>query len=247
MFQTLVDHYYGIAGKKILLTGEKLLIPTPIFLLLNTLPKDAKERMIVLLSDPTALGHKKWFIKESDLENDQSGSGNPGHQAPQEIGGNRPQPGNTEYTEVPNPWFGIQEFVILTHKLDVVESKFQVKIGEVQKTLNLILRGSPGNLEKWLLLNHPAHPVKWILENLEQVLKDMYRTIALGECPSDAVQTFTDIDYIKSVIYGSMKVRQWKDKKSLRIQGVAQIVWSVYTKCITPGSSTDQVISYDDW
>lgn len=225
MLHTLTQDLCKILGWCLYRSNNDLLLPSPLIKLMKSLPKDFTRKLEILISDPACLGRP--LITE------------------------RPNPGANEgssFSTIPDPWAGIANHEILIHKLDVVETKFQERLGEVQNLIKSVTeQGRAGNTREWLLLDSPAHPVKAVLDNLDKVLNGMYKTIAEGATPQNAAQVFTDIDYLKKVIYGSKTHRQWKDMKSLRKQMSAKIVQSIFTKCTTQ-SSTNQVIEdYSDW
>jgi hypothetical protein len=229
MFHTVIQDLMKTLGWVLYRHNGQLLVPSPLIKLLSLFSKKDRTKLEILISDPCCLGRP--IITDGV---------NPcASKDPSALGG-------FPIIGIPDPWAKIQMFEILTYKLDVTETKFQEKMSEVKDLIILLRKGRLGTRGEWLLLQSPAHPVKYILDNLDEVLMDMYRTIAQGFSPPNSANVFTDIKYIKDVIYGDLTHRQWKDMKTLRKQGSAGIVQSIYTKCNAP-TSTTSVINTDDW
>lgn len=222
MFHTLVQDLMKTLGWTLHRTKGELLVPAPLAKLLKTFNKSTRTKLEILISDPCCLGHS---IITDGVNLCTTGS---------------------SYVTIADPWADIATMEILTYKLDVVETKFQNRMSQVKDLIQTIGRGRLGTRGEWLLLQSPAHPVKYILENLDEVLMDMYRTIAQGFTPANAANVFTDIDYLNKVVYGNLTHRQWKDAKTLRKQGSAGIVQSIYVKCTAPTPNVN-VINTDEW
>jgi len=222
MMTSLIADILSYTGLRIYRHDSKLWVPPLISKILDLLSKEIRTKLMILISDPTTLGRP--LVKEGCPQRD--------------IG--------TVHIVYDDPWANIDKHVILIYKLEELETRFQSKLQSIIKMTKSLQEGvQPGTLAKRLVLHHPAHPVKFILDNLQEVIRGMFKTIAEGQTPTDAQDVFITVDYLEKVVYGLETHRTWKDNKTLRKQMGAKQLLSLHNKCISPAAP--ETYDYQDW
>lgn len=218
MAYDLVNEVVDRLGYGLLRHGQSIWIPTPVALVLNILGKDVRDKVLVMITDPTATQCVITDVKEPPI--------------------------GSSYKLYPDPWAGVQLHEILLQRLEVVMNMFQTKLQGLM-ALRDSLTGAGGFKPAGYLTEIPSHPIWAVIDDLEKAIKDACRTIANGEQPSGMTRIMTDVDYIINVVQKGESHRQWKDRKSLRRKVYSSVSLSAHKLCSRLDSSTE--MDYSDW
>lgn len=188
LFQELKEKY----GLLIYSTSNSLSFPTLVKELLESLPKDSRTFLPILIGDPQ--GPRCLISKVKEVL------------------------GLESRFDIPNPWAEVDELTYLTVKCEMIGDQVSEKASRLIELRDSLTKETGGNIPVGWLIESPNHPIWAIIDRLDEAARTACKHLANCEIPSDYVDLLMDVDFLNNLLTKGIAYKEWKDNKSRKLK-----------------------------